>query len=124
MLTLRYADTQQLSKGDFDAKIDIENAAVILPPEMKSFLEHSGVREAVSLYGVVSSFPSSIMAHCGWTIEETKAATAKLSAQLRGHVPDGLLDFDPSKTPRRAMGALPPTDSPFQIGYKVPPRKP
>jgi hypothetical protein len=92
--------------GDFNARV--ENGAIVLPAALERINRNLGVFNGETFFSVVSSFPTSFCAILRWTHEETRSATDKLREQLRGAVPDSILDFDPAAQPQRSFCAMPP----------------
>lgn len=122
MLKLDYTNTQVLSTGDFDARV--ENGMLLLPTALAPIVQPTGMTNANELFSAMLAAPEAFMTNLNWTRPEFDSATDKLRTQLRGHVPDDFLDYDVTTAPKFSMGALPPQDPPVKTGYKVPPRKP
>ncbi len=95
MFPIRYDDKQQLGKGDFGAKV--ENGELVLPPEMQPLVKQllGSFASAQTFLGMLENFPTTYAMHCGWTQAETQQAKETLKSQLRGHIPDNEIDFDP-----------------------------
>jgi hypothetical protein len=112
---LSYSSELHLSKGSFGAKV--ENDGLTLPAEMEPLLQPSGIASAGRFYGAVLASPQSFEAMLGWNSSDVEAARLELKGQLKGRLPDEILD--PPPMPRHGFGALPRTHIP-RSGESVP----
>lgn len=109
---IKFSENKRPEKGSFSA--DVTDGVLWLPASFAALSRQVGAHNADTFFSLAADAPEIIMNHTGWTEEETAQATEKLRAQLRGHVPDVLLDFDRSQMPDFKFGAMPPP------GFKPP----
>jgi hypothetical protein len=103
-LQLKPLATSTNRPGDFGARV-VGNT-LLLPQRVLYALEKLAVRNGVELVSFVNAFPSSVASALGWSIDEVTQARTALLKELRGVLPDDVLN--PSLSPRRGFGALPP----------------
>jgi hypothetical protein len=106
-IPLAYSDAKALGTGSFGARV--ENGTLVVPSDLRELLEPYGTgRSAGAFYGILVSSPTHFVLSLDWTSTEVETAKQELRGILRGHVTDEILDYDPSKAPQYAFGALDP----------------
>lgn len=113
-MKIRFTDTKQVTKGDYNAAINIKEGTLVLPASLQPLLRQCGATTPEAFFSVSESAPSIFMAHYGWTKQDTEAATKKLESVLRGFINDSFFDRPLRDTSEFAFGAVIP---------KIPPHR-
>jgi len=103
-LSLRPLATATTRPGDFG--IRLTGDGLLAPRNILIELEKLGIRDGVQLVSFANAFPSSLASVFGWSVDEVIGAREALLNDLRGLLPDEVLN--PPPAPLRAFGAMPP----------------
>jgi hypothetical protein len=97
---------QSSSPGDFHAEVTGEK--LLLPADVVDALATLKVRNAIQFLTYVQSFPSAVAESLRWNVRDVLDAAHHLVAQLRGHIPEQILN--PPAPEERRYGALHPDE--------------
>ena len=93
------------ARGNFGA--DVAGTTLFLSPEVVSALKSHGVMTAEEFVSYVQTFPTAIAEDLDWDVSDVQRGLAILTSQLRGLIPDDMLDPKDVRG-RRPYGALDP----------------
>lgn len=105
-LPLRVSLALMSKPGSFGAEVD--PTGLYLPAEIHFCAAAAGWLTVETFYLATRDFPEVFQQTLGWTPEQCLQAADELRAQLRGYLPDAVLDA-PAATPH-AFGATPSPD--------------
>jgi hypothetical protein len=90
---------------------EVIDGTLYISTQIFDAMKQCNPRSAAEAYSIAYSCPSIFTEELKWTTEDARCAVDILREQLRGHVEDSILDYDPSDHPEFALGALPPDPS-------------
>jgi hypothetical protein len=90
--------------GNFS--VEVYRDQLLVPTALGPVLELLRVRTAESFLSYLRTFPSEVASILGWSVGDVRTATARLTGELKGVLPEKLLDGH--APPKRSYGALNP----------------